>query len=353
MAIDGARGPRVMTTPMTLTSASAGTGTSYTAMARLVARLLPDAQHVEDEAALELTTGTTQPARLISATIIEGRELRARRVFDPPAVGFAAFLDGTQQSRVLRYLAAGVPIVHGTVAAVIRDRRNQRLFTWRHAVERRLYVSRPHIPPSVWDVLTQAGVDLCDTGEAAEPDASDASDASSEHPQALREAAIHRVQKDRERAEQSLALEWCSREDRPVLIDGGTSGSESVARAGCAIGVIKSHRTLYARGDALAAVLALGRAERSSVFLVTSPKRATVASWYLRIRDPRGHDPMWGLVRVEVSAPSAASGDIGARADEVSRWILAEAAPVALPDGRWDKMVYGVRDCEEFLRAVM
>ena len=41
------------------------------------------------------------------------------------------------------------------------------------------------------------------------------------------------------------------------------------------------------------------------------------------------------------------------RADEVSRWILAEVSPVALPDGRWDKMVYGVRDCEEFLRAVM
>jgi hypothetical protein len=63
---------------------------------------------------------------------------------------------------------------------------------------------------------------------------------------------------------------------------------------------------------------------------------------------------MWGLVRVEV-APPAAGGDagVGRRADEVSRWILAEVAPVALPDGRWDKMVYGVRDCEEFLRAIM
>jgi len=36
----------------------------------------------------------------------------------------------------------------------------------------------------------------------------------------------------------------------------------------------------------------------------------------------------------------------------VSRWILGEAAPLALPDARWDKMVYGVRDCEEFLRAI-
>jgi hypothetical protein len=60
------------------------------------------------------------------------------------------------------------------------------------------------------------------------------------------------------------------------------------------------------------------------------------------------------LVRVEVAQPAAGGdADVGRRADEVSRWILAEVAPVALPDGRWDKMVYGVRDCEEFLRAVM
>ena len=63
---------------------------------------------------------------------------------------------------------------------------------------------------------------------------------------------------------------------------------------------------------------------------------------------------MWGLVRVEVAHPDRVDEHaIGARADEVSRWILAEATPVSLPDARWDKMVYGVRDCEEFLRAVL
>ena len=62
---------------------------------------------------------------------------------------------------------------------------------------------------------------------------------------------------------------------------------------------------------------------------------------------------MWGLVRVEIAHPDAAElHAIGDRADEVSRWILAESSPVALPDARWDKMVYGIRDCEEFLRAV-
>jgi hypothetical protein len=89
------------------------------------------------------------------------------------------------------------------------------------------------------------------------------------------------------------------------------------------------------------------------VFRVTSPKRQTVASWYLRLRDAAGHDPMWGLVRVEVANPSRIDEHaIGDRASDVCRWILAEVAPLSLPDARWDKMVYGVRDCEEFLRAI-
>jgi hypothetical protein len=321
---------------------------SFSAIARVLAGLLPDSQSVDDGPPLELTTANTQPARLISATVIEDRVLRARRVFDAPIVGFAAFLDGTQQSHVACYLPGGIPIVYGTVGAVVRDRRNQRLFTWRHAVERRLYASRANISSTVWRSLAETGMAVHDTSEA------DEAERSLEHPHALREAAVHRVQKDRELAEQSIALEWCSRENRPLFIDGGISAAEPVARAACAIGVVKSHRTLYASGDALVVVLGLGYAERSSVFLVTSPKRASVASWYLRIRDPRGHDPMWGLVRVEVAQPApGGDAEVGRRADEVSRWILAEVAPVALPDGRWDKMVYGVRDCEEFLRAVM
>jgi hypothetical protein len=62
---------------------------------------------------------------------------------------------------------------------------------------------------------------------------------------------------------------------------------------------------------------------------------------------------MWSLVRVEIALPRRPDvATLGSRADEVSRWILAESTPLALPDARWDTMVYGIRDCEEFLRAV-
>ena len=314
---------------------------------RQLAALLPEARPAgTGESTLEFAGQGMDAPRLISATVLEHGPLRAHPVADAPAAGFRAFLDGTQRSEIASHLA-GAPIILGHAAAVVRERRHRRMYTWAApVVETRVYCPRSMIAPSAWTTLcTMYGDRLVDT--------SDGEGDLTSHPFALRDAAVHRVQAHREALERDLAEQWCAREHDPLFIDGGISGSEAVAVSGCTVGVVKSHRTLYAEGDALAAVLALSHRQRSSVFRITSPKRTTVASWYLRLRDPAGHDPMWGLVRAEVAHPSAGSMErLGERADEVSRWILAEASPLALPDARWDKMVYGVRDCEEFLRAI-
>ncbi|HSQ28658.1 MAG TPA: hypothetical protein VLN49_02345 [Gemmatimonadaceae bacterium] len=322
---------------------------SFRGAMRSLAALLPDANLASvADAPLDQPARPTEPPRTISAVIIEGGALRARRVFDPPDAGIAAFLDGTQASRTVYCTDDGVPIVHGTVAAVVRERRNKRLYTWRHSVAHRLYAPRSRLPSSVWQRLGDTGIEVRDTSDGEDDAATGA------HPFALREAAVHGVQEDRERAESELALEWCGREERPLLVDGSISGTDRVAASSCVVGVIKSHHTLYAEGEALKRVLGLKHGERSSVFRITSQKRATVASWYLRVRDRHGIDPTWGLVRVEVAHPECVDEhEIGARADLVSRWVLAEATPIALPDPRWDTLVYGVRDCEEFLRAIV
>lgn len=315
---------------------------------RQLAALLPEAHPTgEGEGTLELASSFVDAPRLISATVLEGSgPLKARRVFDAPIAGFRAFLDGTQRSVVASHLR-GVPIVLGTVAAVVRERRNRRMHTWNlPLVETRVYAPRTALTTQEWGTLRSMYADgLVDTTDGE-------SDAAA-HPFALRDQAIHRVQGHREALERRLAERWCASESDRLFIDGGISGSESVAVSSCTVGVVKSHRTLYAEGAALETILGLGQRERSSVFRVTSPKRTTVASWYLRLRDAGGRDPMWGLVRVEIAHPEPQEMHaIGDRADEVSRWIMAEASPLALPDARWDKMVYGIRDCEEFLRAV-
>ena len=154
-------------------------------------------------------------------------------------------------------------------------------------------------------------------------------------------------------AEKLVAETWCRVEGTPLFIDGGIQESEMVATAPCVAGIVKSHRTLYAEDDALRVVLGLRRAQRSSVFRIANSRRTPVASWYLRLRDATGHDPMWGLVRVEAAILDGEPREaLTARADRMSRWILAEASPVALPDARWDRMAYGIYDCERFLRAV-
>ena len=301
--------------------------------------------------------GAPEPARVVAAAPVEGHALRARRVEgvrDGEApLAFTAFLDGTQSSHVVRY-HDGWPVVWGTVAAVVRARRNRAMTTWGRGprVERRLYAPCAYLPPAVCGALHAVGVPVRDTTEPGPDGAPPPA-----HPLALLDRAVHFVQADRERAERELAEEWCRRqplEGGLLLVDGSIQGSDQVAAARCAVGVVKSHRTLYAEGDALRLVLALGAGERSTAFRVSVGRRAPVASWYLRLRDPAGRDPMWGLVRLEAALPDAGEAPDAAarRFDAASRAVLAEAAPLALPDGRWDKMVYPIRDCEQFLKAI-
>lgn len=178
------------------------------------------------------------------------------------------------------------------------------------------------------------------------------------HPILLLERARSAVARAREDVERRLAERWCRAEQRPLLIDGGIGTSETVAHSAFVIGIVKSHRTLYLDGAALDTVLALRAGERSTVIRI-APRglhMSSVLSWYLRLRAPDGHDALWGLVRVEVAdteriVSPADTARITERADTVSRWVLAERAPISLPDPRWDKMVYGVRNAEEYLKA--
>lgn len=320
---------------------------TFHVLQRRLAALLPSEAWLEHAAPLELAAlGAQDAPRLIAATLLEDRRLRARGILAPRVARFAAFLDGTQTSRAVAH-ADGVPIVHGAVAAVIRERHDRRLRTWRSPrLDRRLYAPLALLPPVWRTALDKAGIPVVDTLEGRELE--------SPHPFALQDAAVHAVQQDREAIERELAESWCDAGSGELLVDGSISGSERLATSDRAIGVVKSHRTLYAEGDALRCVLRLRAGERSSVFRITSPRRTAVASWYLRLREPAGHDPLWGLVRVEMAdrEGGATRKVLAGRADEVSAWVLAETLPLAVPDARWDKMVYGVRDCEEFLRAI-
>lgn len=321
-------------------------GSSFNDVRRVLATRLKGSAPVTSAVPLEVTSRRADDApTLRDVEAIEPGPMRALAVAGDAAPRFAAFLDGAQWSLVL--WADGVPVVHGTVAAVIRQRHERRMTTWRGPVLRRaLYAPVALLRPDWRDAIRDLDLEVVDTLAQRTPD--------SGHPFALQEIAYQCVLSAREAVERELAEQWCKSTSLELFVDGALAGSKQMARSEQLVGVVKSHQRMYTASEHLATLLRLARGERSTVVRVADSRRSAVASWYLRLRDATGHDPFWGLVRVEVALPGKADdeGAIAKRADEVSRWILAEALPLAVPDARWDKMVYGIRDCEEYLRAI-
>ena len=98
---------------------------------RRLAALLPDARAAGAGSTLELVSQRNDAPRLIGATVLEEGQLRARPIAEAPlTAAFRAFLDGTQRSEVASY-SGNVAVVLGHVAAVIRERRDRRMCTWR------------------------------------------------------------------------------------------------------------------------------------------------------------------------------------------------------------------------------
>ncbi len=287
-----------------------------------------------------------EPPVLLSPQPIESGPFRAITVSRGEALtstGFGGFLDGIQEVRVVNQWE-GIPIIWATIAAAVRTRINRRLGTWQRMgplVERRYYLPFRYLPGMRAELANHPRV-----VDTAREDA--AGNVPSRHPAALLERAILSVQRDRELIERDLIERWCETEETGLYVDGSITASAVASRCSLAVGVIKSHRTLYADGDAFRVVTGLKPGQRTSVFAVSPRSRERVASWYVKTRNSSGHGALFGLVRVE----AADGDDIVSRADQITRWILAEGAPVALPDARWDRMTYGIRDTEEFLRAI-
>ena len=322
-------------------NAATGGAASLRALTRAVREALAHpAVDGAPAATLDLSGLIVEPPRVGRCEMVEGTQLTTIAVSAESVVGFEAFLDGIQRSTVVDY-AGTIPIVGGRISAVIRTRVNRRMTTWENGYlsDSRLYAPLQLLNPDTRHRFDAAGLDLRDTLPPNED--------TTGHPLELLRAAVDAVKRDRERLEQTLAESWVAAMDAPLFVDGLLPAGPNASQSRACVGVIKTHHTIYTPGDSLPTILGMEEAHRSSVFRVERAWGPKVLSWYLRLREPPSQDPFMGLVRVEV----AQTASVAARADEVSRWILAERAPLALPDERWDRMVYGIRDCEEYLRA--
>lgn len=279
-----------------------------------------------------------------SARLVEGEgSLGAQEVPEATGSGFTHFLDGIQDSRQV-CLWEDVPVVWGTWSACIRRRNSQRLMETHHPhcrQESALFFPFKLIEP---EHFASYGLQCIDTSRHFKKEGDE------DHPACIRQAAVQEVGLQRQTLERKLTSDWSGdAEDEWLLVDGSLPGAMVPGETRNMIGLIKSHQARYFTGEEQRRIMRLPCAERTSVF---QPHRRTyqpVYSWYLRLRDNDLQDWSFGLIRVEAQA-DATSIEM---ADTVSGWILAERTPLSLPDGRWDRMIYPIRDCEQYLRSLL
>jgi hypothetical protein len=279
------------------------------------------------------------------------------------------FLDGVQSSREIGRIEMA-PVIVATVAAAIVNRCDKR-FSRMPLKSPPAMVQAVILPRSAgdakveafWEILLEAGFSKLGSDETpssshlvldsaeymAEADPSDYV--------GMRERARVRVRALRERLEGGMLREWemddRTLEDRDawIAVDGQLENIRESNRR--AIGLIKSVARPEFVGKDVGMLLDLEPGMRTTSFIpdwqirLDPGKQRT--SWYLRMWPPqRGADALGSLMRVE--APRDMEPD---QIDEISRWILAERAPLAKPDPRWPAMIYPIHYVEKILKPLV
>jgi hypothetical protein len=262
------------------------------------------------------------------------------------------------------------PVIVATVAAAIVNRCDRR-FSRMPLESPPASVQAVILPRSAgdarvqafWDLLLEAGFSELGQGEIpssphlvldsaeymAETDPSDYV--------GMREMARVRVRALRERLEGGMLRGWelddRTLEDRDawIAVDGQLKDIRESNRR--AIGLIKSVARPEFVGKDVGMLLDLEPGMRTTSFVPDWQLRRDPSerrtSWYLRVWPPQqGADALGSLMRVE--APRATAPDT---VDEISRWILAERAPLAKPDPRWPAMIYPIHYVEKILKPLV
>jgi hypothetical protein len=279
------------------------------------------------------------------------------------------FLDGVQSSREIGRIKMS-PVIVATVAATIVNRCDRRFS--RVPLESPPVVVQAVILPrsaedakvqAFWELLLEAGFSelspdevpsrphlVLDSAEyMAEADPSDYV--------GMREMARVRVRALRERLEGGILREWelddriLEDHDAWIAVDGQLKDIRESNRR--AIGLIKSVARPEFVGKDVGMLLDLRPGMRTTSFVPDWQLRRDLSerrtSWYLRVWPPQpGADALGSLMRVEAPRDTAPE-----MVDEISRWILAERAPLAKPDPRWPALIYPIHYVEKILKPLV
>ncbi|MBU2560025.1 hypothetical protein KKA03_03930 [archaeon] len=253
----------------------------------------------------------------------------------PTESSLVYFMDGVQRTVLWKhydYNGARIPIFLQFCGAVIIKRRGPDSFVPFDTI----YKNAILVPTFVFDELDCPGI--VDTGAKNYYDLNE-----------IRNKAKVKSRALRQEIEQEIMhrfIESDASDDSVLIKDGNIFGS--MKREGV-VGLIKTHQTLYLQSlypDVQQMVWNMPQYHRSMMFSIQMLENACtlshkVNSFYLRMNEPA--HPEMGLLRVEYNK-------LPAPIEEFSSWLLAEARVRAKCD-RWDRQIYPIQVCENYLRT--
>jgi len=284
----------------------------------------PDSADVGDPAGVEFVEDATLETHAIDESAWRPRA--------------TSFLDGFQSWRVVAYDRI-VPVLRAWVAAGVRRRDAGRRLRTVHEIGHELAITfTDRLSPAVRSALEASGVPIVSIADEGWGP-----------PGAALAAARRALETARVGVEREAGKMWpkTATEDEWLVVDGVLSDHAALAAHARAIGVVKNPGARYFDGSDLETALTLPAEHRTSVFQPPARGAAAVHSWYLRLWPWEGNDLLHGLVRVEAPARR----ETAERADAISAWLLAERAPLTLPDARWHRLLYPLHDVETYLRT--
>lgn len=273
---------------------------------------------------------------------------------------FDFFEDGRQRTVQIGSIPANygkniviIPVHYFIVAAVILQRDNRRLKLWgQPEIQEGILVEKSLVPdqPTLRS-FEEDGLKVIDTS------------ALGGDYYALRRRALQESKKRRLAAEDKLIARWRNSSDgdgRFLIVDGTLMNLRDERNVEKCVGVSKSFGTRYFELPQHNMIMQMKQFERSWAFRFHSPDdpnddlrqgaRERI-SWYLRLRKDKNTEPEYGLIRVEIAKKYI--DQIPLMVEEFSHSLISERFPTSYPYPRWDKHLYPIRECENYLASIM
>lgn len=283
-------------------------------------------------------------------------ELKFKKIqIKTAASGFSYFLDGIERKKILCYLRT-IPVIYGYVGAAVLRRTDKTL----HSTDLEIGEGIFYIPvkennncPSHYFELKEIekiknnykniGIIPNQGKRKAYP----------VFPDEFIQQAHSEIQEKRRKIEDKLTNKWLDSkfDDGWLFVDGTlNTKSQNVLESSNIAGIVKSHGVYYFPFEKMCELYSMEKGQRSSVFQPydKTGKKKDIFTWYLRLHhDKRNGVNDFGIVRVEIPAKK----ELISKVDEISSWILLETKPVGFPASRWDRMIYPIKYCEDYLKA--